>query len=965
MSKRMQNLILEILQAQPSLRDSKTYLNSFAPRKPPRPANPPHPNQPSQHHHHPPSDPQHPSHPSQQPQQHHTTPLPLQQQHAQPHNDAPHFEFPLPLHVQHPGSLHNPSTTLAHPDRARSQHASAASPPLATQLPRSILDKLQEQHKLQRGIAHPTSESESVCSSPSTSTADQIMPQQNSTVAIPPTTSTSDSLADSHTALVKVQGPFTDRQLDSIAEGLVYLKKLGLVSVCVVDHDDWPDFAAEIDAHGNYVVQSDEIEQQRLERWLHPAGTAARVSSGVGSGSGQAGGAQQFGPGLRPGSIGRKQERLRKRIMAETLRLADALNRKGAMARPFPQAVVRVDAQASAVIEKEARLYRSAHGGDGVQSEQQQQRGAPLPTHHYGAACELQERPPLVSDDALASIRSALAANQIPVLAPYAIYENELEGTLDTLCIKADDMMVALARDMVVAARRADAERERSGSDADNAAAALPYDVGGEVDMMPLRLMVINREGGIPSHARGGDPHLSINLASEYHQIKNSFIWSHSHPTALRNLDAISDCLGYMPQTSSGVLVTHRSPRSLIANLITNKAAHSPSLPHRLLANKKDVRHTPTIIRPGLPVKVIEDFGAVDRDKLTALLEASFRRKLDGEAYFARLEEKLDFVIVTGDYQGAAIVTREYAPDDDRDQVEAIAYLDKFAVLPSLQGSGTVDFLWAALRDEVQGLGLLDALNDNGGKGGYGQGRDLVWKSRSNNPVNRWYYERSNGFVRIDTDAAARAQTAEAAQRGEVATPAWQLFWCDAEDKLARLSGERVLSATPSHLEEAAATAAEQAGRGRDAGEEEADEEGEFDFDRPPASSSASRLASGWGATTTTTAAYERARRMSKPRWNVVSDDSRRTSWKQGAAVRAQERGAGGGYASPGLLRPGMQPARFGGSDGRGAAATGAGGVGSHDDPLLTLLPIVAPEEGGRLERWAKCMAMIPSAWAE
>ncbi|EPQ28180.1 uncharacterized protein PFL1_06879 [Pseudozyma flocculosa PF-1] len=698
MSKRMQNLIMEILQAQPSLRDSKSYLNSFAPRKQPRPDTKQQQQQPFFQHN--------PHASNHDPQHSRQRPAQPSAPHPQPHPPSsaappPHFEFPIPPHVAHPGSLHNPSTTIANPDRSIadadadpdpvSNHPSGAGPrSLSAQLPRSIREKLHEQHRLQRGLAaaadavtsastSPGAAADRYSPAPSTSTADAITPRENATVAIPPTTSTSDSLADSHTALVKVQGPFTDRQLDSIAEGLVYLKKLGLVSVCVVDHDDWPEFAAEVDARGQYVAQSEELEQQRMQRWL-------------------------VGP----------------------------------------------------------------------------------------------------------------SQSVIPVLAPFAIYENDAEGTLDTLCIKADDMMVALARDMVVAARRADAERDQAyyaqgdGAGSGEAAAASSaspsspsppsppsppsssstttqppppppplYGLGGEVDLMPLRLMVINREGGIPSHARGGDPHLSINLASEYHQIRSSFIWSHSHPTALRNLDAISDCLSYMPKTSSGVLVTHRSPRSLIANLITNKAAHSPSLPHRLLANKKDVRHTPTIIRPGLPIRVIESLDGVDRHRLAALLEASFRRRLDGDAYFARLAQRLDFVIVTGDYQGAAIVTREFAPDDDPATAEPIAYLDKFAVLPEMQGSGTVDFLWGALRDEVQGLGLLDALNDNGGKGGYGRGRDLVWKSRSNNPVNKWYYERSNGFVRIDTDPAARAATAEKADRGEVATPAWQLFWLE------------------------------------------------------------------------------------------------------------------------------------------------------------------------------------------
>ena len=121
-------------------------------------------------------------------------------------------------------------------------------------------------------------------------------------------------------------------------------------------------------------------------------------------------------------------------------------------------------------------------------------------------------------------------------------------------------------------------------------------------------------------------------------------------------------------------------------------------------------------------------------------------------------------------------MTREYAPDD-LPHTEPIAYLDKFAILPSLQGSGAVDFLWNALRDEVHGLGLLDALNNNGGHNGIGQGRDLVWKSRAANKVNRWYFERSNGFMTLPGPP-----------------PHWYLFWCDAEDRLKRYAGEPVVS---------------------------------------------------------------------------------------------------------------------------------------------------------------------------
>ena len=102
--------------------------------------------------------------------------------------------------------------------------------------------------------------------------------------------------------------------------------------------------------------------------------------------------------------------------------------------------------------------------------------------------------------------------------------------------------------------------------------------------------------------------------------------------------------------------------------------------------------------------------------------------------------------------------------------VAPITYLDKFAVLPEHQGDGTVDFLWVALHDETYGLGLPFSANPNGGKEGKGEGRDLVWRSRADNPVNKWYFERSTGHLR----------------QGD-----WVLFWCDAEVRLKTEEGRR------------------------------------------------------------------------------------------------------------------------------------------------------------------------------
>ncbi|TFY81127.1 hypothetical protein EWM64_g2882 [Hericium alpestre] len=287
------------------------------------------------------------------------------------------------------------------------------------------------------------------------------------------------------TALVKIQGPFTERQLESIARGMVYLEKLGLVSVIVVEHEEVP--------------KGDEGEREA--------------------------------------------------IMEATMRVVSALERQGARARPVQSAVVRLGPKPG----DEETAGRSS---------------APIPEAHT-----------MPSD--LVSIRSALRAGEIPVLSPLA-----LDSSCRSVRVQANDVVAALARGMAEVAAldghgRPESEEQIEFSD--------------DVDLTPLRLMIINREGGVPSYARSGYPHLLINMASEYHHIHETFhpSWKSQHPTALSNLSLARTCLEYMPPTSSAIMVNHRVPSSLIANLITNKPAVSSSLPHALLqGNRSLTEHT-------------------------------------------------------------------------------------------------------------------------------------------------------------------------------------------------------------------------------------------------------------------------------------------------------------------------------------------------------------------------------------
>ncbi|KAF8634412.1 hypothetical protein AX15_000863 [Amanita polypyramis BW_CC] len=467
------------------------------------------------------------------------------------------------------------------------------------------------------------------------------------------------------TALVKIQGPFTDVQLDSICRGLVYLEKLGLLSVIVVEND----------------------------------------------------------------TLQRGEEDERSTIIKEATRIVSSLEKQGARARPITSPVVRL---------------------------------GPRPGEAYDTTQDFVPPEAHTVPSELAPIRSALRAGDIPVIAPFA-----LDSFCRSMRIHADDVLGGLAKGMVEASQFDQASKPQTNdSNTPDEEEPLSSD---EVDLAPLRLMIINREGGVPSYARSGYPHLLVNLTSEYPHVKGTFQeqWHYSHPTALSNLALAKTCLAYMPPTSSAIMVSHRSPSSLIGNLITNKPAVSSSLPHALLqGNRKLTPHTPTLLRRGLPIQVLRSASGIDRVRLNALLEQSFGRTLDESSFYTRLEKNLDFVIMAGDYAGAAIVTREPCPELGRQ----IAYLDKFAVLPSHQGDGTVDFLWIALHDESYGLGHPFSANPNGGKGGIGEGYDLVWRSRADNPVNKWYFDRSTGHVRMGP---------------------WVMFWCDAEKRLKVEEGRR------------------------------------------------------------------------------------------------------------------------------------------------------------------------------
>ncbi|KAF2824561.1 mitochondrial amino-acid acetyltransferase [Ophiobolus disseminans] len=251
----------------------------------------------------------------------------------------------------------------------------------------------------------------------------------------------------------------------------------------------------------------------------------------------------------------------------------------------------------------------------------------------------------------------------------------------------------------------------------------------------------------------------------------------------LKNLDVVQRALKLLPPTSSGLILTPPeaatkaipddarttpSKNPLLHNLLTDKPMFSSSLPtspaERFLGSaapnaatflKKGVPLTmipdPRVTGPWLPpsasnasIELAED-PRINFPKLEELINDSFRRKLDAKDYLDRIRGRVAGIIIAGDYEGGAICTWETPStllgksvpaeaSDTPDSPYWVPYLDKFAVLTSSQGSGGVsDIVWAALTRTCFPDGV-------------------VWRSRTSNPVNKWYQERSTGTWNLPGD---------------------------------------------------------------------------------------------------------------------------------------------------------------------------------------------------------------------
>lgn len=261
------------------------------------------------------------------------------------------------------------------------------------------------------------------------------------------------------------------------------------------------------------------------------------------------------------------------------------------------------------------------------------------------------------------------------------------------------------------------------------------------------KVVLVDEVGGFPSVERSDGSHVLINLLQEYDDIEDELanklkISEFDRQIHLSHLHEMKNLLDKHPSIT-GILTTPvmatteeekqvgKETNPIIYNILTDRPTISSSLPVSL-------RRTPqlntTVVKHGMEVSVflannqnegldlieMEKEGKISLDKLKHLIDDSFGRNLNMNHYLTRINKKVAGLIIAGDYEGCAIITWE----DTGDRV--VAYLDKFAVIKKLQGiPGIADVVFKAMTTNFSD--------------------ELLWRSRKNNPVNKWYFERSNG----------------------------------------------------------------------------------------------------------------------------------------------------------------------------------------------------------------------------
>ena len=369
----------------------------------------------------------------------------------------------------------------------------------------------------------------------------------------------------------------------------------------------------------------------------------------------------------------------------------------------------------------------------------------------------------------------------IPVIAPIAYTTDKLRA----IALNANDVVLTLTSELAGLAPPTISAEEDPVSVAERVA-ALQREVS--VD----KLILLDPLGGIPSIDRPSGSHVFVNMEQEYEDIRTELSAGDikaSSSIHLRNLSLLRTALAMLPPSASAILTapdeaanssrvttssapevsTRRQKNPLIHNLLTDKPIFSSSLPAGRLGPSSSTTPptsyvpTPTTsVKRGMPLTFLPDpriqawspshqhnltlhSPTVDLPRLVHLLQSSFSRGLNSLHYLSRINPIFAGLIIAGNYEGCALFTWEHPPGAPAG-TPPVPYLDKFAVLRESQGGGkgVADMLFTAMVRTAFPEGVC-------------------WRSRRDNVVNKWYFERARGSWELPA--------------AEEETKNWTMFW--------------------------------------------------------------------------------------------------------------------------------------------------------------------------------------------
>ncbi|MBA2660810.1 MAG: acetylglutamate kinase [Bradymonadaceae bacterium] len=203
----------------------------------------------------------------------------------------------------------------------------------------------------------------------------------------------------------------------------------------------------------------------------------------------------------------------------------------------------------------------------------------------------------------------------------------------------------------------------------------------------PFKIVFLTPTGGLLNqHGQLID---SINLAEDYDFLMQQD-WVHSGMRL--KLQEIKQLLDQLPHSSSVSITT---PGQLARELFTHRGSG-------------------TLVRRGEEVVCHSSAENLDQARLRELLEACFDRKLLDNYFSAKPFYR---IYLTESYRATAVLTLE----------DGIPYLDKFGVTQKAQGEGLGQSLWLRMKQENP---------------------RLFWRARTENPINSWYFQESEGTYR-------------------------------------------------------------------------------------------------------------------------------------------------------------------------------------------------------------------------